>query len=111
MQPAHQAGYRKGGPFWFTRRGEKVKSQARQRVYLRVNPDLIHLVHQVAEAEGISPAGALDRLLLDGLQRFAEGEIDFDGYRNSAGRGWYAWTVEINPNGLEEAISGILNIT
>ena len=43
---------------------------------MRADPDQIHLVRQVAEAEGISPAGALDRLLFDGLQRFAEGEID-----------------------------------
>ena len=88
-----------------------MSGQARQRVYLRVNPDLIQLVHQVAETEGISPAGALDRLLLEGLQRYAEGEIDFDGYLNSASRGRYAWTVEINPNGLHEAISEMVNIT
>jgi hypothetical protein len=53
----------------------------------------------------------IDRLLLDGLERYAEGAIDFDGYLQPTAQGRYAWTVEISANGLREAIAQILTIT
>ena len=52
----------------------------RQKVTLRLNPEVIDLVRQVAQDEGISPASMVDRLLLEGLQRYAQDALDLDGF-------------------------------
>lgn len=88
-----------------------MRTQIRQKVTLRANAELIALVRQIAEAQGISPAGVMDRLLLEGLESYARGDIDFDGYLQPTRQGRYAWTVEISPNGLSEAILDLLTIT
>jgi hypothetical protein len=83
----------------------------RQKVTLRLNPELIDLVRQVAQEEKISPSSVIDRLLLEGLQRYAQDALDFDGFLQPTTQGRYAWTVEIDPNGLRKAIAQKLTIT
>ena len=88
-----------------------MKDQTRQKVTLRANAELMALARQIAEAQRISPASVVDRLLLEGLERYARGDIDFDDCLQPTIQGRYAWTVEINPNGLQAAITERLTIT
>lgn len=88
-----------------------MKDQVRQKVTLRANADLIAIVRQIADNQRISPAGVIDRLLLEGLECYSRGDIDFDGYLQPTSQGRYAWTVQINPNGLQAAITERLTIT
>ena len=83
----------------------------RQKVTLILNPEVIDLVRQVAQEEGISPASMVDRLLLEGLQRYAQDGLDFEDWLQPTTQGRYAWTVKIDPNGLREAIAQKVNIT
>ena len=66
----------------------------RQKVTLRLNPEVIDLVRQVAQEEGISPSSVIDRLLFEGLQRYAQDALDFDTYLQPTTQGRYAWTVD-----------------
>jgi hypothetical protein len=83
----------------------------RQRVTLELDPELVDLVRQLAQELGISMAGVVDRLLLDGLERWASGEVDFDRFLQPTSQGRYRWVVEIDPNGLHEQVSHRLTIT
>ena len=70
-----------------------------------MNADLVNIVRDLADALGISPASAVNRLLLDALQRYAAGDITFDDYLQPSRSPRYQWTVEINPNGLAAAVA------
>ena len=83
----------------------------RQRVTLEVHPELIELARRIGQELGISTAAAVSRLLLAGLEAYAAGEADFDGYLQPAAQGRYRWTVEIEPNGLGGRIRDRLTIT
>lgn len=77
----------------------------RKAITWELSADLAFQVCKVAKAYGISTASAADRLLLEGLEAFSRGEIDFDGYLVPNDRGRYRWSVEVNPNGLGEAVA------
>ena len=83
----------------------------RQKVTLHMNSEVLAMVRQLAESEGISVAGAMDRVALEGLQRIADGAIDFDGYLQPSAGGRYPWTVEIESDGLQVALAERLTIT
>jgi hypothetical protein len=72
----------------------------RQKVTLRANGELLQLARQIGDSMGVSTAGVVDRLLLAGLQQWAAGTIDFDGYLEPTAQGRYAWTVLVEPDGL-----------
>ena len=80
----------------------------RQKVTLRLNPEVLELVREMARDLGISPAGAIDRLLLDALERYAQGRLDFEGCLEPAARGRYEWRVVVGPNGHKEALLALL---
>jgi hypothetical protein len=82
----------------------------RKKVTLETNGELIAIAQQMGETMGISTAGIVDRLLLEGLQRFADGQIDFDGYLVPTDRGRYRWSVEVKPNGLGQAVAERLEV-
>jgi hypothetical protein len=74
-----------------------------------LNAGLPLLVERIAAALEISPASVIDRLLYHALQAFAAGEIDFDRYLLPSRSPRYAWTVDVNPNGLQSAITAYLD--
>jgi hypothetical protein len=74
-----------------------------------LNAALPPIVERIAAALEISPASVVDRLLYHALQDFAAGAIDFDGYLLPSRSPRYAWTVDVNPNGLQSAITEYLD--
>jgi hypothetical protein len=86
-------------------RRRATKRQLRKSVTYMLNPDLVVIVRQLAEALDISPAGAVDRLLLDALQRYANGDIDFHDHLAPSRSARYGWVIKINPNGLHAAVA------
>ena len=83
----------------------------RKKVTVRLNTEVVDLVRQVARDLGISPASVIDRFLLEGLERYAQDALEFDDYLQPTSQGRYAWTVEVNPNGLREALARKVTIT
>lgn len=94
-----------------TQRQTARRAQQRQSVTLELDRELVALVRDVASALEISPAGVVNRLLLDALTRYAAGQIDFDGYLAPSRSPRYAWVVKINPNGLQQAVHKLLTET
>lgn len=88
-----------------------LDSSPRQKVTLRINTELFDLVRQIAERESVSPAGAMDRLLLEGLERYAQGTLKFDGYLQPTAQGRYRFMVRITVDGLRAAIAKKVYIT
>ena len=70
------------------------------KVTFEMPEELKALLELVAEAHGISNAGALTRLLYDALQRYASGDIDFDGYLQPSRSPRYKWVVRIDVDEL-----------
>jgi hypothetical protein len=83
----------------------------RRKVTLRLNPEVLDLVRQLAQDLGTSPAGVIDRLLLEGLQRYADDRLQFADCLEPAAQGRYTWTIHVDPNGLHDAIGRKVNIT
>lgn len=76
----------------------------RRKVTLRLNPEVLDLVYQVAGALGLSPASLIDCVLQDGLQRFADGELDLAGQLAFSERGRYKHQATLDLDGLRYAI-------
>jgi hypothetical protein len=76
----------------------------RQTVTWEPNAELVAIVRHMGQALGISAAGVVDRLLLEGLQRYAAGEIDFEGYLRPSRGPRYLWVVEVPTDGLQERV-------
>ncbi len=76
----------------------------RKSVTYEMNADLVVIVREVADAMEISPAAVVNRLLLDALERYAGGEIDFEDYLKPSRSPRYLWIVEIDPKGLRAAV-------
>ena len=65
-------------------------------VTLELNPDLVGLVRRVAEREGVSPAGVVNVLLLEGLERYGRRDLEIDGYVRPSQGPRYDWVVELD---------------
>lgn len=86
------------------------KQAKRKKVNWEVDADVATVVQQIAEALEISPAAAATRLIFDGLERYAAGEIDFEGYLQPSRSPRYRWVVEVNAGDrLESAIADRLS--
>jgi hypothetical protein len=83
----------------------------RQKVTLRLNPEVIELIRQVARDLELSPASLIDCILLDGLKRYVDDGLELAGYLKICDRGRYVWTAQVDPNGLHAAISRKADIT
>ena len=76
----------------------------RQTVTWEPNAELVAIVRRMSQALKISSAGVVDRLLLEGLQRYVAGEIDFEGYLRPSRGPRYRWVVEVPTAGLRETV-------
>ena len=76
----------------------------RQTVTWEPNAELVAIVRRMGQVLGISAAGIVDRLLLEGLQRYAAGKIDFEGYLRPSRGPRYLWVVEVPADGLQETV-------
>jgi hypothetical protein len=81
------------------------RAAKREGVTWELDRELVAIVRQIAEVLEISPAGVANRMLVDALTRYASGEIDFEDHLSPSRSPRYLWVVEVNPNGLREAIS------
>jgi hypothetical protein len=81
-------------------RRQAKRDAQRERVTLELDPALMAMVRQIAEAEGISPAGVINLLLVPGIEKYAAGEIDFGENTRPSRSPRYEWVVELQ--GLEE---------
>ena len=110
LDPAVEAvlgdGARRGRRRRMTRRerAQAERDSRRQRVTLELNPELVGLVRRVAEHEGVSPAGVVNVLLLDGLGRYGRGELGIDEYVRPSEGPRYDWVVEVEVGDLGQVI-------
>ena len=85
---------------------QRAQRQATSKgVNYLMNIELADIIRRLADSLGISPASAVNRLLLDALQRYAAGELTFDEYLQPSRSSRYQWIIEINPNGLSTAVA------
>jgi hypothetical protein len=86
-------------------RRQAARDARRQRVTYEIDPRIARLIGQVAEAEGVSPAGVVNRLMADALDRYAAGGIVFYGWRRESRGPRYEWVVELRGmGGVEHAV-------
>ena len=110
LDPAVEAvlgdGARRGRRRRMTRRerAQAERDSRRQRVTLELNPELVGLVRRVGEHEGLSPAGVVNVLLLDGLRRYAGRELGVDEYVRPSQGPRYDWVVEVEVGDLGERV-------
>ena len=86
------------------------RAARRKAVTWELDRGVVGIVQEVAGALGISPAGVVNRLLVDGLERLAAGEVDFEGCLVPSRSPQYLWVVEVGVNGLGEAVRRRLDI-
>jgi hypothetical protein len=98
-------------PSWATAYHSEGVSMERRKVTLRLNPEVLDLVYQVADALELSPASLIDCVLQDGLQRFADGELDLAGQLAFSERGRYKHQATLDLDGLRYAIGQRVDIT
>jgi hypothetical protein len=85
---------------------QRAQRQARRKsVTYEMHADLVAIVREIADAMEISPAAVVNRLLLDALRRYADGEIDFEDYLEPSRSPRYLWVVKIDPKGLRAAVA------
>ena len=112
LDPAVEAvlgdGARRGRRRRMTRREREQaeRDSRRQRVTLELNPEVVGLVRRVAEYEGVSPAGVVNVLLLEGLGRYGRGELGIDEYVRPSQGPRYDWVVEVEVGELGEVVDG-----
>jgi hypothetical protein len=78
----------------------------RQRVTLELDPRIVAMVREIAEAEGCSPASVINLFVADALQRYVDGELVFVGHRRPSEGPRYDWVVIPPAVGLVSARLG-----
>jgi hypothetical protein len=73
-----------------------ARSQPRKSITMELGADLVDLIRDVADALDCSPAAAVNRLLLDALQRYADGDIGFRDHLEPSRSPRYLWVVKVD---------------
>lgn len=81
----------------------------RTAVTYELNADLVPLIRQLAAALGVSPAGAVDRLLFHALQEFIAGRVDFEPYLLGSRSPQYTWLVDVPAADLQASLTEYLD--
>ena len=84
---------------------------ARQKVTLRLNPEVIALVRQVAAELELRPATLGDWLGIEGLQRYVDDGLELADHLAFSERGRYRFQALVDLDGLEYAIGQKVDIT
>jgi hypothetical protein len=74
---------------------ELRRQAARHRVTLELDPAVVKVLQQVAEAEGVSPAAACNWLLGNALAQYAGGDLDFSECKQGSESHRWAFVVEL----------------
>jgi hypothetical protein len=74
---------------------ELRRQAARHRVTLELDPVVVRVLRKVADAEGVSPAGACNWLLGNALVQYAEGTLDFSECKRGSESHRWAFVVEL----------------
>jgi len=80
-------------------RAQRCKAERdarRSRVTWEINPHVDAMVRQIAEAEGCSPAGAVNLLVVDAVERYVVGDLEFAGHRRQSRSPRYDFVIELN---------------
>lgn len=89
----------------------RAERKARQvSVTWVLDREVARMVREVGEALEVCPGGAASRLLLAGLQQYADGEIDFEGVLTPSRSARYWWAVELETGEVEAAVRGRLKV-
>lgn len=80
----------------------------RTAVTYELNSDLVPMIRQLAATIGVSPAGAVDRLLYHALQEFVAGKVDFDPYLLGSRSPQYTWLVDVPAADLQASLTEYL---
>jgi len=83
-------------------RRKAAQDAKRQRVTFELDPQVVKMITQIAAAEQCSPAGVVNLLVCEGVQRYVAGSLVFDGHRQVSGSPKWGWVVMIE--GLEELV-------
>lgn len=76
-------------------RKRAARDSARQRVTMEMDPRIVSLVQQIADAEKCSPASVATILLKDALARYAADEIGLGDNLRSSRSPRYEWVVDL----------------
>ena len=74
---------------------ELRRQAARHRVTLELDPVVVKVLRQAAEAEGVSPAAACNWLLGNALAMYAGGDLDFSECKRGSESHRWAFVVEL----------------
>jgi hypothetical protein len=88
------------------RRPRDVK---RQQVNLKLQPGVVRIIKKIARAEGTSPAGVVDLLVVMGVRRYIADEVHFDEYTRPSRAPSQDWIVDMpDLDQLERGLSAFL---
>lgn len=79
-------------------RRQAKRDEKRHRVTLELNPEIAKMIGAIAKSEGCSPAGVVNLLVFDGVQRYIIGELEFVGHVRPSRSPRFDWVVE--PSGV-----------
>ncbi len=74
---------------------ELRRQAGRHRVTLELDPVVVKVLRQAAEAEGVSPAAACNWLLGNALAMYAGGDLDFSECKRGSESHRWAFVVEL----------------
>lgn len=87
-----------------TERRQAERDAERERVTLELDPRVVSMIRSIAEAEGCSPAGAVNLLLADAIGRYVDGIVEFHGHRRASRSPRYKWVTL--PPGISQLSGG-----
>jgi len=77
-------------------RKQAKRDGGRQRVNLELDPQVVEMLKEIAGAEGCSPAGVVNVLVVEAVQQYVDGGVDFSEQRRPSRSARYEWVVELN---------------
>jgi len=77
-------------------RKQSKRDEGRQRVNFELDPQVVKMLKTIADAEGCSPAGAVNVLVVAAVERYVNGGVDFSEQRRPSRSARYEWVVELN---------------
>jgi len=77
-------------------RKQAQRDEKRVRMTLELDPRVARMIGAIAVAEEVSPAGATNLLIVEAVQRYVEGVLEFEGQRQPSRSPRYVFMVELN---------------
>lgn len=83
-------------------RRQARRDATRKRVTYELDPRVVEMTASIAGVEGCSPAGVVNLLMVEGIRRYVDGEVEF--YENVRESRCPRWLWVVVPEGIEEVV-------